>query len=107
MSYFGIGEKENNHLNQFGLNTNNKNQRKQSINDGFCIRCGDLIPFNPDMPYYSSCFSSWSNNEDMKYLEHYCHKCGNLDDDISMARPLCFSWWKDWKIQMLYLFKKK
>ncbi len=95
---------ENNYLNQFGLTKNNKNQSKQPINDGFCIRCGEPIPFNPDMPYCSSCFSSWSNNEDMKCLEHYCHKCGNLDDDISMGRPLCFSCWKNWKNPRLIPF---
>jgi hypothetical protein len=83
-------------FNRVGFKNNVKNSRKPK-NDGFCIRCGKPIPFNADMPYCSSCFSSWSRFEEMKYSENYCHKCGNVDADISMARPLCFSCWKSWE----------
>ena len=87
---------ENNSLIKFGMG-----MRKSNIvttkNDGFCIRCGKPIPFNPDMPYCSSCFPNWSQTNEMKHLENHCHKCGHLEEDISMARPLCFSCWKDWK----------
>ena len=39
----------------FGLK---KTESKKQRDNSFCIRCGDPIPFNPDMPYCSSCFSS-------------------------------------------------
>ncbi len=87
---------ENNSLIKFGIGKRKSNIEKPQ-NDGFCIRCGKPIPFNPDMPYCSSCFSSWRQTDEMKHSENHCHKCGHLEDDISMARPLCFSCWKDWE----------
>ena len=73
----------------------NKKQFRKPKHEGFCIRCGKPIRLNPDMPYCSSCFSTWIRYEDVTYLENYCHKCGNEEEDISMSKPLCFSCWKD------------
>ncbi|MGD1819153.1 MAG: hypothetical protein ACPKOI_04650 [Pleomorphochaeta sp.] len=78
----------------FGLK---KTKSKKQRDNSFCIRCGAHIPFNPDMPYCSSCFSSWNRYGDLLYTENHCHKCGSSDEDISMAKPLCFSCWKDWE----------
>jgi RNA polymerase-binding transcription factor DksA len=77
------------------IGRNSRKRHRKPKYEGFCIRCGKPIPFNPDMPYCSSCFSVWSRFEDMTYPENVCHKCGNEEEDISMAKPLCFPCWKD------------
>lgn len=70
-----------------------KSQKK----NGFFIRCGESTPFNSDGTYCSLCFSNWSRFAEMKFPETYCHKCENLQGNIYIARPLCFSCWKDWE----------
>lgn len=65
---------------------------------GFCIRCGKDIPFNPEKPYCSRCFSIWAEYENPYYEEKYCHKCGK-EIDTTIEYPLCYicnikSWFK-------------
>jgi len=65
---------------------------------GFCIRRGKDIPFNPEKPYRSRCFSIWAEYENPYYEEKYCHKCGK-EIDTTIEYPLCYicnikSWFK-------------
>jgi len=56
---------------------------------GFCIRCHENIPFNPEKPYCSRCFSRWRAHENPFYEEKYCHKCGKKAD-TTIDYPLCY-----------------
>ncbi|NCD05857.1 MAG: hypothetical protein EOL97_07035 [Spirochaetia bacterium] len=89
-------KKEDNYYNPFSFKKN-ENHYKQQKKDAYCIRCGEPIPFNPDKPYCSSCFSTWVQYEDITYPENYCHKCGKDENDISMQKSLCFPCWKEWQ----------
>jgi RNA polymerase-binding transcription factor DksA len=62
---------------------------------GYCIRCGEEIPFNPDRPYCRDCFEVWNRYSDVNYLESFCHCCGDDLLDASMRKPLCRSCFKE------------
>ena len=52
-----------------------KNEESESDN-GFCIRTGTEIPFDPDRPYSYRAYKSWAQFENYNYSENYCHKTG-------------------------------
>jgi HKD family nuclease len=60
-------------------------------NKGSCIRCAMKIPFNPEKPLCVDCYHEWAEWENEYYLETYCHNCGKKKDDISFAKPECYS----------------
>jgi len=43
---------------------------------GYCIRTGEPIPFNPDRPFSYAAYKSWASFGNDDYPEHYCHKTG-------------------------------
>ena len=66
--------------------------------NGFCIRCGDTIPANPDRPYCERCFKSWNRYKNETYGEKRCHTCGK-EHEATMSKPLCLTCYrkhKDW-----------
>jgi hypothetical protein len=65
-----------------------KNSRRSGLKHGFCIRCRKEIINNPDKPYCSECYNSWSEWKNPDYIEKFCHSCGKRDDS-SMLYPLC------------------
>lgn len=60
--------KFNSPKNVFPDTVNNKN--------GFCIRCGINIPFNPEYPLCDKCFISWAKRNDFDNREAFCHLSG-------------------------------
>ena len=55
---------------------------------GFCIRCGEEIPFDPEKPRCRGCYERWRDEED-EYEEDYCHMCGKVAEVYS-SKPLCY-----------------
>ena len=43
---------------------------------GYCIRTGESIPFNPERPFTYSAYKSWASFGNEDYPERYCHKTG-------------------------------
>jgi phosphatidylserine/phosphatidylglycerophosphate/cardiolipin synthase-like enzyme len=55
---------------------------------GFCIRCQENLPYQPDRPLCRDCFKSWAVWENPEYEEKVCHGCGTRHRS-TMAKPLC------------------
>lgn len=65
-----------------------RNSNKRITQRGFCIRCGEEIPFNPNRPYCGDCFGVWQRFGNPYYEEKFCHSCGQIET-TSMDSPLC------------------
>jgi hypothetical protein len=48
----------------------------ETLTDGFCIRTGVKIPYNPKRPYCEKAYESWAQYGNVDYPERYCHKTG-------------------------------
>lgn len=56
---------------------------------GYCIRTGEMIPFNPSKPLSEPAYWSWAQYENPNYKEKYCHKTGKPSNGrTSMANPI-------------------
>jgi len=55
---------------------------------GFCIRCQENLPYQPDRPLCRDCFKSWAVWENPDYEEKVCHGCATRHRS-TMAKPLC------------------
>ena len=64
--------------------------------DGFCIRCKDILPANPEQPYCKKCFASWRRFQNKAYEEKHCHTCGN-EHAASLLKPVCVACYKKYK----------
>jgi hypothetical protein len=57
--------------------------------NGFCIRTGQKIPFNPKMPFCDYSYQSWKNFSNYDYKENYCHRTGKESfGKTSMRKPI-------------------
>lgn len=57
--------------------------------NGFCIRTGQKIPFNPKMPFCNYSYQSWKNFSNYDYKENYCHRTGKESfGKTSMRKPI-------------------
>jgi hypothetical protein len=67
-----------------------RERRPPSAGDdhGYCIRCARRIPYEPELPYCDRCGEVWSQFENPRYPEEFCHSCGRAAD-TSADRPLC------------------
>jgi hypothetical protein len=82
----------------FSTNSESKKPKDKSSSDstkpkGFCIRCGNRIPYNEKAPYCSDCFSKWSEgggNPDYRERNGRCHACGESATPTK-EKPLCNS----------------
>jgi len=63
-------------------------ERKARKEQGYCIRCGDEIAFNPTRPYCRTDYEEWAEWENEDYEDEYCHRCGD-PFPATMAKPLC------------------
>jgi PLD-like domain len=60
-----------------------------SVNNGFCIRTGVPIPFNPQRPMSKEAFALWNKFKNMDYPEKFCHKTGIASNGkTSMRKPV-------------------
>lgn len=58
-------------------------------NDGYCIRTGTPIPFNPSRPFCESAYRSWVFYENWDFPESFCHKTGiKSHGETSMRNPI-------------------
>jgi hypothetical protein len=69
---------------------------KTSPANGYCIRCGEKIPFNPNRPLCDKCYPIWAKFSDPKYFEKYCHVCRKEDTkkERCYEKPICYSCYK-------------
>lgn len=63
---------------------------------GYCIRCGNEIPFDLEKPLCRACYSKWAEHKNPEYKEAYCHTCGK-PVVTSMAKPQCRSCYENSK----------
>ncbi len=68
---------------------NDKINRSRKPQRGYCIRCGERIPYNPEKPYCWDCFFIWLQFENPDYEENICHSCGEFES-TSMNKPKCY-----------------
>lgn len=58
-------------------------------NNGFCIRTGQKITFNPKMPFCDYSYQSWKSFSNYDYKENYCHRTGKESfGKTSMRKPI-------------------
>ena len=57
--------------------------------NGFCIRTGQKITFNPKMPFCDYSYISWKSFLNYDYKENYCHRTGKESfGKTSMRKPI-------------------
>ena len=56
--------------------------------EGYCIRCGDEIEWNPYKPLCYKDYKIWNRYGDPDYREKFCHNCGE-PRRTSKADPVC------------------
>ncbi len=75
------------------LGTSNQTARptrdEVETTQGFCIRTGVPIPFNPKRPFIENAFRSWAQFGNLDYREKFCHKTGRPSEGkTSMRNPI-------------------
>ncbi len=64
--------------------------KSRTKHKGYCIRCGTVIPYDPEKPLCRDCFLEWDVFGNPDYEEHCCHACGKRAL-TTMAKPECNS----------------
>ena len=62
--------------------------------EGFCIRCGKAMDYDPYRPLCLDDFFEWNQFKNPDYPENWCHRCGK-GRKVSMAKPLCRTCWRE------------
>jgi len=65
-----------------------KPEKRAAKETGFCLRCGDSIPFDPEKPYCMDDYREWSKWKNPDYEDVFCHGCGG-EVATTMNKPLC------------------
>lgn len=61
---------------------------------GFCIRTGIQIPFNPEKPLSADAFKAWNKFGDSDYPEKFCHLSGEQSKgETSVNKPIMRKNW--------------
>jgi len=55
---------------------------------GYCIRCGEVIEYNPEKPFCDKCYQLWVKYSNPNYRENCCHICGEKAS-TTKVRPVC------------------
>lgn len=59
-----------------------------STHEGYCIRTGVQIQYNPSRPFSTDAYRSWAKFENWDYPEQFCHKTGKRSNGkTSMRNP--------------------
>ncbi len=62
---------------------------EEKIEQGFCIRTGKKIKFNPNQPMSKDAWMKWYEYENENFPENYCHKTGKKSyGRTSMHKPI-------------------
>lgn len=98
--YFGIGNNNRNAIKTIldfkeeiilgseEQNIPTRNEIEKPTN-GFCIRTGQKITFNPKMPFCDYSYISWKSFSNYDYKENYCHRTGKESfGKTSMRKPI-------------------
>lgn len=56
--------------------------------NGYCIRCGEGQPCDPDRPLCMDDFMIWVQYKNADFEERFCHTCGKPGTS-TMAEPMC------------------
>lgn len=91
-------EKKNRKLANQNLNSKGKVTEKSfSVPErGYCIRCGERIPYYVEKPYCFSCYFIWAQYENFNFPETYCHACGEFVS-TSMEKPVCYTCYRNYE----------
>ena len=76
---------------ELGSSINQRPERELEENqtDGFCIRCGKKIKFNPKQPMTKESWKIWNEYANEDFPEKYCHKTGKTSNGkTSMKNPI-------------------
>lgn len=65
-----------------------KKRVEQTDDEGFCIRCAESIPLNPEKPYCADHYREWSKWKNADYKDEFCHGCGDATG-ATLNKPLC------------------
>ena len=66
-----------------------KREDVENQTNGFCIRTGKKIPFNPSMPFSKYSYQNWKSFSNYDYPEKYCHRTGKESfGKTSMRNPI-------------------
>ncbi|MBP6813161.1 MAG: phospholipase D family protein [Saprospiraceae bacterium] len=70
-------------------------ENKSNKPNGFCIRTGIAIPFNPEKPLGYEAYKSWNQFGDPNYPEKYCHFSGEPSNgETCVTKPILYKNWK-------------
>ena len=70
------------------------NQQPKVV-EGYCIRTGVIIPFNPKKPMSDEAFKSWNRFGNSDYPEKYCHYSGEPSNgETSVNKPILRKNWE-------------
>ena len=73
----------------------NNSTFSNNVPQGFCIRTGEEIRFNPERPFSYNAFLSWNKFGDENYQEKYCHYSGEPSNgQTSYAKPILGKNWR-------------
>ena len=70
--------------------------RRGKPDDGFCIRCKEVLPVDPAKPYCKRCHRSWNRYKNEQYEEKHCHLCGT-EHGATLAKPVCSRCYRKYK----------
>lgn len=69
-------------------------QSQPKVKNGYCIRTGVEIPFNPQHPMSDSAYQSWKKFNNKDYPEKYCHYSGESSNgETSLSKPILKKNW--------------
>lgn len=81
-------------INKRKINKRFSEENSVSVQQGYCIRTGSLIPFNIKQPFSSEAYKSWSRFSNGEYPEKYCHFSGELSNgETSYSKPIMKKNW--------------
>ena len=64
-------------------------ERETSSRQGYCIRTGTPIPYDPERPFSYEAYRTWVQFGDADYPERYCHRTGQASHGkTSMRQPI-------------------
>lgn len=94
-----IAPKQNNSKQPESKATKEKTNSAQSNKqNGYCIRSGVRIPFNPEKPLSYEAYKKWNEFGDPDYPEKYCHFSGEPSNgETSVSKPILKKNWKEAK----------
>jgi hypothetical protein len=59
--------------------------------NGYCIRTGERIPFDPSRPFSYGAYQTWAIYSNWHFSENYCHRTGRQSNGrTSMANPVLY-----------------